>query len=138
MLERRGGNGRHLEAPIALASSKTPSKQSKPPARRPPPSSTAWGKQTMPPANAAQAGSSRGTNDNSYTPYRPPPTATELADLHQAQKRMAEEDAEVTANGPPLQGSSPSGSLEGSDKEDDEEDSESGHHSTHESSSSSS
>ena len=34
---------------------------------------------------------------------------------------MAAEDADVTANGAPLQGSSSSGSLEGSDEEDGEE-----------------
>ena len=46
------------------------------------------------------------------------------------------EDADVTANGPPLHGSNSSGSL--SDEEDGEEDGEEGHHSTHDSSSSSS
>ena len=65
---------------------------------------------------------------------------------------MAEEDADVTANGPPLHGSNSSGSLSDeedgeedgessgslSDEEDGEEDGEEGHHSTHDSSSSSS
>ena len=62
------------------------------------------------------------------------------------------EDADVTANGPPLHGSNSSGSLSDeedgeedgessgslSDEEDGEEDGEEGHHSTHDSSSSSS